>query len=56
MDEHLKDCAYIKSLVDDLVVAYDKIEDNPESASINPSKGISYWLIAVVLLAKACLH
>ena len=27
----------------------------PESASINPSSGINYWLIVVVLLEIACL-
>ena len=30
-----------------------EIVDAPESASINPSDGIKYWLIAV-LLAFAC--
>ena len=40
----------MKSLVDDLVVACDKIEDTPESTVINPSNRINYWLIVVVLL------
>ena len=45
----------MKSLVDDLVVTCDRIADTPKSAVINPSDGINYWLIAVVLLSVACL-
>ena len=32
----------MKILVDDLVVTFDEMEDIPESASINPSNGITY--------------
>lgn len=43
------------SLVNDLVVICDETEDIPNSSSINLSNKISYWLIAVVLLATLCL-
>ena len=46
---------YKKSCVDYVVVTCDEIEDTPESAVINPSNGINYCLITVVLLATACL-
>ena len=49
MDGYLKDYTCMKSLVDHLVVTCDEIEDIPKIASINPSNGINYWLIAVVL-------
>ena len=45
----------MKSLADDVVVTYDEIVDTPKSAVINPSDGINYWLIAVILLAMGCL-
>ena len=45
----------VKSLVDDLVVTCDQFENIPESAVINPSNGINYWLLAVVLLAITCI-
>ena len=40
---------------DDLVVTCDEIEDIPKSVLINPGNGLSYWFIAAVLLAFACL-
>ena len=55
MGEHLKYCMCIKSHVYDLIVAWDEIEGIAESALINPSNEINYWLIAVVLLTIACL-
>ena len=55
MGEYLKDCEYITSLVDDLVVTCDEVENIPKSTSISPSNGINYWLIAAALLAIACL-
>ena len=42
MDEYLKYSTCMKILVDDLVVTFDEMEDIPESASINPSNGITY--------------
>ena len=45
----------MKSLADDLVVSYDEIVDTPETTLINSSGGINHGLIAVVLLATACL-
>ena len=45
----------MKSLFDDLAVTSDEIVDAAETAPINPSNGTNYWLIAVVLLALACL-
>ena len=53
--EYLKDCEFMKSLADDLVVSCDEIVDTPETALINSSGGINHGLIAVVLLATACL-
>ena len=53
--EYLKDCTCMKVLIDDLVVKCNETEDIPERASINPSNGISYWLIAVVLLPIKCV-
>ena len=55
MAEYLKYSTCMKILVDDLVVTFDEMEDIPESASINPSNGITYWLVAFVLLAIAHL-
>ena len=54
MDEYLKGCTYMESIVHDLVVTCDKIEDISKSASIIPSNGINYLLNAVILLAIAC--
>ena len=51
----MKDCECMKGLVDDLVVTCDDTVDAPKSASVNPSNEISYWFIAVVLLAFVCL-
>ena len=51
----MKDCECIKSLNGDLVVICDKTGNTLESVVINSSDGISYWLIAVVLLAITCL-
>ena len=42
-------------LDEDLVVTCDEIDDIPKSVSINPGNGLSYWFIAAVLLAFACL-
>ena len=42
MAEYLKYSTCMKILVDDLVVTFDEMEDIPESASINPSNGITY--------------
>ena len=55
IDEYLKECEWVKSLIDDLVPIYDEIDDTPKSVVINPSNGINYCLIAVSLLAIACL-
>ena len=54
MDEYLKGYTYMESIVHDLVVTCDKIEDTSKSASIIPSNGINYLLNAVILLAIAC--
>ena len=55
MGEYLKDCGCMKSLVDGLLVtSAEIIVDAPESAPINPSDGIKYWFIAVVLLTFVC--
>ena len=48
-------CVYIKSINDDLVVTCEEIVDTQESAPVNPSGGIKYWLIAVILSSIACL-
>ena len=53
--QYLKDCECMKSIFDDLVVTCDEIINTPETISISLSGGINYWLIAVVLLAIACL-
>ena len=55
MGEYLKYCTGRKSLVDDLAVTCNEMENIPENASINCSNGIIYWLVAFVLLAIACL-
>ena len=55
IDEYLKDCEYIKSLIDDLVVTYDEIVNTQEDAPISSSNGINYWLINVVVLSITCL-
>ena len=51
IDEWLKNCNCIKSLVDDLVVTCDEVVDTPKSTPISPSDGINYCLIHVVLLS-----
>ena len=38
-----------------VVVTCDEIIHTPENISINPNDKANYWLIAVVLLAIACL-
>ena len=53
--EYLQGCESMKSLIDDLLVPYDVIADTQESAQINPSDGINYDLIAVVLISLAGL-
>ena len=55
--EYLKDCECMKSLTDDLVFneTPDTPEDTPEGVPINPISEITYWLIAVSLLATECL-
>ena len=45
----------MKSLVDALVVTCYDIKDTQKSTPVNLSHGTNYWLIAVVLLAIACL-
>lgn len=40
MGQYLKDCEFIKSLVDDLVVMCDGIVDETQSSIINPISGI----------------
>ena len=55
IDEYLKDCEYIKSLIDDLVVTYDEIVNTQEDAPISSINGINYWLINVVVLSITCL-
>ena len=51
---YLKDCRCIKILVANLEVKCHEIDDIPDSPSINPSNGINYWVIGVILLAIAC--
>ena len=41
----------MKSLVDVLIVTFNRSEDTPDSAVISPSDGIIYSHFAVVLLA-----
>ena len=53
--KYLKDCECMKSLVDDPIVTCDEIVDTPESATVNPSNGINYWIIDFVLSAIAYL-
>ena len=54
--EYLKGRKCMKSvLIDDLVVTCDGTEITPESAAINSCNGRSYWVIAAVVLAIACL-
>ena len=52
ISEYSKDCKFMKSLVDDLVVTCDKTEDTPESEVINLSNRINDWLIVVLLAIK----
>ena len=51
----MKGCESMKSLVDALVVTCYDIKDTQKSTPVNLSHGTNYWLIAVVLLAIACL-
>lgn len=52
----------MKSLPDNLIVTCHAIVDTSKSAPINPSDGISYWLIAaslvlllVIIVFKYCM-
>ena len=45
----------MKSIVDDLVVIFDWIEDTTNTAAINPSNANIFHLIATVLSAIVCL-
>ena len=45
----------LKNFVNDLVVTCDKVENTPNSAPINLSDRIIYWLIAFVLLVTSFL-
>ena len=45
----------MKSLADNVLVIWDEVVDTTKSAVINPSDGINYCLIAVILLALECL-
>ena len=53
--KYMKNWKCMKSLVDDLVVTRDKIEDTLKSVLTNHNGAINYWLIAVVLLSIAYL-
>ena len=44
-----------KSLVNDLVLTYNKIVNIPETGSINFNDKTNYWLLFVVLLAIVSL-
>ena len=46
--EYLEDCTFMKSLVDNLIVACDAIVDTPETTWINPNDKTNCWLIAFV--------
>ena len=54
-DEYLKDCECMKSIVDDILVTCDEIVDTPKSTPVNPSDGLDYWIVPVVILAIAVL-
>ena len=54
MDEYQKDCECMRSLVVDLVVTCDEIEETWKSAVMNPGDGINHWFTAVVLLSITC--
>ena len=45
----------MKSFIDNLVVALDKIEDTPKNAAINHSGVVNNWIIIVVFLSIAYL-
>ena len=45
----------MKSLFDNLAARLDKIVGTPDTATIYPNDKTHYWLMAVVLLAMACL-
>ena len=51
--EYLKGYECIKIFVDDPLLICNDIGDSRKSASINPTDGIDYWLIAVVFLSIA---
>ena len=55
IEKYLKDCECMKIVVDDLIATCDEVEDTPKIRPINPSDGINYWLIVVVLVAIARL-
>lgn len=44
-----------KSLVNDLVLTYNKIVNTPETGSFNFNDKTNYWLLFVVLLAIVSL-
>ena len=54
-DMNLELFKMIKEIWINVFVTFDQIENTPESAVINPSNRINYWLITVVLLWMACL-
>ena len=45
----------MKSLADDLEVKNERLKRHEKVQLINSSKGIDYWLFAVVLLSIVCL-
>lgn len=53
--QHLKYSECMKSFVDYLIVTHDDIEDTSESAVVNHSNRIGYYLISAALLSIACL-
>ena len=52
---YLKDCARTKSLVDDLVVTYDEIEDTTETILIKSVHKKGHYLLYTIFLANICL-
>ena len=53
--EYLKDCTYLKSVVDDLVAKFDEIADTPETTSIKSVDKNGYYRPYTILLAVTCL-
>lgn len=45
----------LESLIDDLVVTFDEIENTLQSAPVKPGNGINYCLIDDVFLTTVCL-